>query len=191
MTDENKTDKKTEQQKENYERLLFAIAVLYANDIGLDISKVEDYSQLSEGQKTFSKKIYEEHPKFEKQILKDKRISEQQIIKDTQTILKEDDKNLINGSRFAKWVSVGDSKVCEKCKKWENKIVCVSGDPQGYPTVDDVIKSGGLHYGCRCALLDIDTDEIRLKEPNPRIDDRSQKRPDIYNSTPVTFLVFN
>ena len=105
--------------------------------------------------------------------------------------MKDDDKNLVNGSRFAKWVSFGDSKVCNKCKKWENKIVCISGNPQGFPTVDDVIKSGALHYGCRCALLDIDTDEIPLKEPNPRIDQRKQSRPDIYNSTPTEFLVFN
>lgn len=191
MAEENKEDNKNEQQKQNYERLLFAIAVLYAEELKLDISKVEDYSELSEGQKTFVKKIYKEHPSFEKQVLKDQRLSEQQIIKDTQTILKDDDKNLINGSRFAKWVSFGDSKVCNKCKKWENKIVCVSGNPQGFPTVDDVIKSGALHYGCRCALLDIDTDEIPLKKPNPRIDQRKQLRPDIYNSTPTEFLVFN
>lgn len=191
MSEENKEDKKNEQQKQNYERLLFAIAVLYAEELKLDISKVEDYSELSEAQKTFVKKIYKEHPSFEKQVLKDKRLSEHQIIKDTQTILKDDDKNLINGSRFAKWVSFGDSKVCNKCKKWENKIVCISGNPQGFPTVDDVIKSGALHYGCRCALLDIDTDEIPLKEPNPRIDQRKKSRPDIYNSTPTEFLVFN
>lgn len=191
MSEENKEDKKNEQQKQNYERLLLAIAVLYAKELKLDISKVEDYSELSEGQKTFVKKIYKEHPSFEKQVLKDQRLSEQQIIKDTQKILKDDDNNLINGSRFAKWVSFGDSKVCNKCKKWENKIVCVSGNPQGFPTVDDVIKSGALHYGCRCALLDIDTDEIPLKEPNPRIDQRKQSRPDTYNSTPTEFLVFN
>ena len=191
MSEETKKDKNKEQQKQNYERLLLAIAVLYAKELKLDISKVEDYSELSEGQKTFVKKIYKEHPSFEKQVLKDQRLSEQQIIKDTQKILKDDDKNLVNGSRFAKWVSFGDSKVCNKCKKWENKIVCISGNPQGFPTVDDVIKSGALHYGCRCALLDIDTDEIPLKEPNPRIDQRKQSRPDIYNSTPTEFLVFN
>lgn len=191
MSEENKEDKKNEQQKQNYERLLLAIAVLYAEELKLDISKVEDYSQLSEGQKTFVKKIYKEHPSFEKQVLKDQRLSEQQIIKDTQTILKDDDKNLINGSRFAKWVSFGDSKVCNKCKKWENKIVCVSGNPQGFPTVDDVIKSGALHYGCRCALLDIDTDEIPLKSPNPRREDRAKVRQDIYNSNCNFTLVFN
>lgn len=191
MAEENKEDNKNEQQKQNYERLLFAIAVLYAEELKLDISKVEDYSELSEGQKTFVKKIYKEHPSFEKQVLKDQRLSEQQIIKDTQTILKDDDKNLINGSRFAKWVSFGDSKVCNKCKKWENKIVCVSGNPQGFPTVDDVIKSGALHYGCRCALLDIDTDEIPLKKPNPRIPERAKIRPDIYNSNCNFTLVFN
>jgi hypothetical protein len=41
-------------------------------------------------------------------------------------------------------------------------------------------------------LLDIRTDEIPLKEPNPRRDERKIIRPDIYNSKfHISTLVFN
>jgi hypothetical protein len=60
-----------------------------------------------------------------------------------------------------------------------------------YPLVEDFINSHGFHKNCRCAIQPLDVDEIPLKEPNPRRDVRATIRPDIYNSTPLTFLVFN
>ncbi len=178
-------EEKDKQEMSNYERLIFAIAILYASQLGINIQKQTSYKDLTPAQITFAKKIYEKHPEFELQVESGKRISEEQIIKDTANIAKEDKSDLV------RIVTVGDSTTCEKCKKWENKIVSLSGNDKKYPPLDKAIDDGFLHFNCRCALLDIDTDEIPLKKPNPRRDERKQIRPDIYNCTPLTTLCFS
>lgn len=78
-------EKETEQEKterENYERLLLAIAVLYSADLDLDIRKQDSYRKLTEPQKMFAKKIYEETPSLAKQVSKGERLTEQQIVQD-------------------------------------------------------------------------------------------------------------
>ena len=178
-------EEKDKQEMSNYERLIFAIAILYASQLGINIQKQTSYKDLTPAQITFAKKMYEKHPEFELQVQQGKRISEEQIVKDTATLAKEDKSDLV------RIVTVGDSTTCENCKKWEDKIVSLSGKNKNYPSLDRAINDGFLHFNCRCALLELNTDEIPLKEPNPRIDERKVIRPDIYNSTPLTQLVFN
>lgn len=69
-------------QKDNYERLLFAIAVYFSSTLGVDIKKVESYKDLTEGQRTFARKIYEEHRPFKRQVEADVRLDEAQVVKD-------------------------------------------------------------------------------------------------------------
>lgn len=173
------------QEENNYERLIYAIAVLFASQLGININKQTKYSDLTPAQITFAKKQYEKHPEFEQQIKQGKRLSETQIVKDTAILAKEDKSDLV------RIVTVGDPTTCPKCKKWENKIVSLSGKNRNYPSLDKAIKDGFLHFNCRCALLDIKTDEIPLKSDiNPRYDERKAARPDIYNSTPISHLIF-
>lgn len=178
-------EEKDKQEMSNYERLLFAIAILYASQLGINIQKQTSYKDLTPAQITFAKKIYEKHPEFKMQVESGKRISEEQIIKDTANIAKADKSDLV------RIVTVGDSTTCEKCKKWDNKIVSLSGNNKKYPPLDKAINDGFLHFNCRCALINIETDEIPLKKINPRRDERKIIRPDIYNCTPLTGLVFN
>lgn len=178
-------EEKDKQEMSNYERLLFAIAILYASQLGINIRTQKSYKDLTPAQITFAKKIYDKHPEFELQVESGKRISEEQIVKDTADIAKE------NKSDLVRIVTVGDATTCPKCKKWDEKIVSLSGKDRNYPSLETATKDGFLHFNCRCALLNIETDEIPLKEPNPRRDERKRARPDIYNCVPLTGLVFN
>lgn len=188
MNEKENIEEKTEQQKENYERLIFAIAVYFADDLKIDIKSQVSYKDLTPEQKTFAQKIYEDKPQFIKQVNKDTRITEKTIVKDVSKVAKvaKEEKDKENPD-LVKIVTVGDDRVCEYCAKWNNKIISLSGKTTGYPTLQDFINSKGLHYGCRCALLDVKTDEIPLKtEINPRYDERKRARPDIYNTRPYS-----
>lgn len=179
-------EKKEKTQKEkNFERMLFAIAVLYANQLGVNIKKQTSYDDLTDAQKAYANKVLKNNPTIEKRIDTDKRISEQQIVDDVANIQQE------NNSDLVKIVTVGDTTTCEKCNKWHNKIVSISGKNKNYPSLDDAVKAGFLHKNCRCALLDIKTDEIPLKQKiNPRYESRKQARTDIYNHQPTFNLIF-
>lgn len=179
MTDEEKT------KRENYERMLLAIAVLYAADLGVDIVKQDTYSKLSPAQKTFAKKIYESTPSAVKHVEAGTRVTEQQVVEDIAQISQTK-----NNSKRVRIVTVGDDKVCPKCAKWQNKIVSLDGSTS--PTLDDAIADGFLHYNCRCSLQELTVQEIALNPLNPRHDTRAAANPAIYNcSLNGEFLVFN
>lgn len=164
-------------EQSNYERLLYAIAVLYASQLGLDIKTQTSYKDLTPAQVTFAKKIYEKNPDFDLQVQSGRRLSEEQIVKDTSNISKADNYDLV------RIVTVGDRTTCERCKKWDKKIVSLSGENKKYPSLETATKDGFLHYGCRCALLNIETDEIPLKSKlNPRYEERKAANPSIYNT---------
>lgn len=86
-------------------------------------------------------------------------------------------------TQWFKIVNVGDAKTCDDCREWIGKIVSVDKNDLGYPTVDDFIKSNGLHPNCRCSLQKLDVTEIPRKAPNPRASDAEKARhPKAYNS---------
>ena len=185
MTEAEKVANEAEEtKKNNYERILLAIAVLYANQIGMDIKKQSTYQQLTPAQKTFAKKKYEEVPGFSAQVNQGERLTEQQIVEDISQLSQTN-----NGSKKLRIVTVGDSKVCEHCKKWQNKIVSLDGSSK--PTLQDAINDGFLHYNCRCALQEITTTEIKLNKLNPRYETRAAANPNVYHSSAAsTGLVF-
>lgn len=148
-------EQKTEQEQQNYERMLFAIAVLFANQLHLNTYLQDEYSKLTPAQKTFAKKIYGKDKGIRKLVETDKRISEQQIVEKVADIQSIGDVKRV--------VTVGDQSTCPACKKWQGKLLSLSGAYPGLPTLQDFINSDGLHYGCRCALQDVDTKEITRK----------------------------
>ena len=185
MTEAEKVAKEAEQtKKKNYERILLAIAVLYANQIGMDIKKQSTYQQLTPAQKTFAKKKYEEVPGFSAQVNQGERMTEQQIVEDISQLSQTN-----NGSKKLRIVTVGDEKVCPACAKWQGKVVSLDGSSS--PSLDDATRAGFLHYGCRCALQEITTTEIKLNKLNPRYETRAAANPNVYHSSAAsTGLVF-
>lgn len=161
-------------QRKNYERMIFAIAVLYSDFIGVDIKKQIDYSHLDPSQKMFAKKIYEDTPSLAHVVQQPERITEHQIVESTADIAKSRD-----NSRQVRIVTVGDEKVCPACAAWRNRIVSL--DNSSSPTLDDAINAGFLHYGCRCSLQETSTTEIPLNKNNPRYQTRKAANPAVYH----------
>lgn len=185
MTEAEKVEKEAEDtKKNNYERLLLAIAVLYANQIDMDIKKQTTYQQLTPAQKTFAKKIYEEVPDFSAQVNQVERMTEQQIVEDVAQVAQTKSQ-----SKVVRIVTVGDDKVCPACARWQDKVVSLDGSSK--PTLQDAIDNGFLHYNCRCALQEITTTEIKLNKLNPRYEARAAANPKVYHSSAaLTGLVF-
>ena len=175
MTEEEKAVKEAEEtKKNNYERLLLAIAVLYANQIGVDIKKQDDYSKLTSSQKTFADKIYKSNQLLQAQVESGQRITEEQIVQDVSQVAQTHSQSTV-----LRIVTVGDDRVCPACAKWQGKVISLDGSSR--PSLQDAIDDGFLHYNCRCALQELSTKEIPLKETNPRYEQRKAANPAVYH----------
>ena len=141
----------------------------------MDIKKQSTYADLTPGQKTFAKKMYEEVPDFAAQVNQGERMTEQQIVEDMSQLSQSK-----SNSNYVRIVTGGDDKVCPACAKWQDKIVSLDGSTS--PTLDDATRDGFLHYGCRCALQETSTQEIPIKPINPRYETRRAANPAAYNS---------
>lgn len=168
----------TETQMDNFERAALAVAVLYSTPLGVDIETQDEYAKLTPAQKTFAEKVIEDTPTLKKAVEADERLDERKIVEEVAGIAKRR-----GGAKKMKIVTVGDDKVCEKCGKWQDVEVWLDAE-DGSPNLDEAIRDGFLHYGCRCALLDVGTAEIPLKEPNPRREERAAANPTAYQSAP-------
>ena len=162
-------------QSDNFERMAFAVAVLYSLQLGLDLKKQDSWDTLTPSQKMFAKKIFEDNPELAQLVQQPERLTEQQIVESTADLAKSQD-----NAKFMRIVSVGDDRVCSSCAAWQDKIVCLDGTSS--PTLEDAIDAGFLHYGCRCSLQEVTTEEIPLNKLNPRYETRKAANPAIYNS---------
>lgn len=123
-------------------------------------------------------------PDFSAQVNQGERLTEQQIVEDISQLSQAK-----NDSKKLRIVTVGDDKVCPACAKWQGKVVSLDGSSS--PSLDDATRDGFLHYGCRCALQEINTEEIPLKPLNPRYEARAAANPSVYHSSAAsTGLVF-
>lgn len=149
--------KQTEKtQDKNYERMLLAIAVLYSDQLGVDLKKQDSWDKLTAAQKMFAQKIYEDTPSLAMLVQQPERLTEQQIVESTASLAQDRD-----NARLMRIVTVGDDKVCQACGAWTGVIVSLDGSQS--PTLQDAIDAGFLHYGCRCSLQEVETTEIPRK----------------------------
>ena len=77
-------------------------------------------------------------------VLAGKKLSSQQMNEEIAKLASE-------MSRYAKVVTVGDSKVCESCRKWQGKVVSLDGSDSRYPSLDEYLNEA-VHPNCRCSL---------------------------------------
>lgn len=176
MAEAEKAVKEAEEtKKKNYERLLLAIAVLYANQLGVDIKKQDDYSKLTSSQKTFADKIYKSNPSLRHDVESGQRITEEQVVKDVSQVAQTHSQSTV-----LRIVTIGDEKVCPACAKWQGKVVSL--DNSSRPSLQDAIDDGFLHYNCRCSLQELSTKEIPLNKNNPRYQTRKAANPTVYHS---------
>lgn len=83
---------------------------------------------------------------------------EETLVKETAELAKERDNTIM-----MRIVTVGDYKVCDKCAKWQGQTIFLNA-VDGSPNLDEAINDGFLHYGCRCSLQELSTDEIPRKK---------------------------
>ena len=55
-------------KEENYKRMLFAIAVLFANKLGVNINSQTSFEDLTDTQKAYASKVLKENPSIEKHV---------------------------------------------------------------------------------------------------------------------------
>ena len=77
-------------------------------------------------------------------VLSGKKLSSQQMNEEIAKLASE-------MSRYAKVVTVGDSRVCESCRKWQGKVVSLDGSDSRYPSLDEYLNEA-VHPNCRCSL---------------------------------------
>ena len=134
--------------KENKKKMLFALAV------GLG-STAASYEELTADEIAEANKLYKTS-NIEKKVETGAPIDEHLVQALVVASLKDT-------TEYFKIVNPGDGRTCDACKEWIGQIVTVHGEDPRYRTVDDFIKSGGLHTNCRCTLQ-----KISVKKPNSK-----------------------
>ena len=148
MTEEEKK-KKEEQEKKNRDQLLLAMLLLM--NPKLDETSITSTSDID------PVLVDKANYKLDEYLKKDSRIADLDdeqpidVSKLTKSEILTTAQDIANvKSKYYKVVTVGDNRVCNKCKDWNNKII--SDDDPNYPSYDDLEKSGALHPNCRCYL---------------------------------------
>ena len=135
--------------KENKKKMLFALAV------GLG-STAASYEELTADEIAEANKLYKTS-NIEKKVETGAPIDEHLVQALVVASLKDT-------TEYFKIVNPGDGRTCDACKEWIGQIVTVHGEDPRYRTVDDFIKSGGLHTNCRCTLQKISVKKPSAKE---------------------------
>ena len=136
----------SDDDKENKKKMLFALAV------GLG-STAASYEELTADEIVEANKLYKTS-NIEKKVETGAPIDEHLVQALVVASLKDT-------TEYFTIVNPGDGKTCDACKEWIGQIVTVHGEDPRYRTVDDFIKSGGLHTNCRCTLQ-----KISVKKPS-------------------------
>ena len=139
----------SDDDKENKKKMLFALAV------GLG-STAASYEELTADEIVEANKLYKTS-NLEKKVETSAPIDEHLVQALVVASLKDT-------TEYFKIVNPGDGKTCDACKEWIGQIVTVHGEDPRYRTVDDFIKSGGLHTNCRCTLQKISVKKPSAKE---------------------------
>lgn len=126
MTEE---EKKIEETKEdNKKRLLLALGLLYLSSYKKDdLKQITDFDSLSEDVKTKAEDVFKKYD-LEKQTDNPNPLTKEQVLDITAKTQSAE-----NDTDYFKIINVGDERVCEYCKKWNGKVVTLSGSDPRYP----------------------------------------------------------
>ena len=164
MTEEEK--KRREEEKKNRDQLLLAMLLLMNPKLDeTSITSISDVDPII---------LDRAKSKLDEYLKKDSRIADLgdeqpiDVAKLTKSEILTTAQDIANvKSKYYKVVTVGDNRVCNKCKSWNNKII--SDDDPNYPSYDDLEKSGALHPNCRCYLKPVDKKAMNSENINDEI----------------------
>ena len=165
MTEEEKK-KKEEQEKKNSDQLLLALLLLMNPNLDeTSISSISDVDPII---------LDKAKSKLDEYLKKDARIADLgdeqpiDVSKLTKSEILTTAQDIANvKSKYYKVVTVGDNRVCDKCKAWNGKII--SDDDPNYSSYDDLQKSGALHPNCRCYLKPVEKKAMNSENINDEI----------------------
>lgn len=125
------------QQDEDKKKMLLALAV----GVG---STAKTYEELTEDEIREAVALYKAKG-LDKRVESGVTLTEQE----TQALVAT---ALMDTYEYFKVVNLDDERTCQACKEWIGRILTIHGEDPRYKTVDDFIRSGGLHPNCRCTL---------------------------------------
>lgn len=153
--------KRREEEKKNRDQLLLALLLLM--NPNLDETSITSTSDIDPVLVDKAKSKLDEYLKKDSRIAD---IDDEQpidVAKLTKSEILTTAQDIANvKSKYYKVVTVGDNRVCDKCKAWNNKII--SDDDPNYSSYDDLEKSGALHPNCRCYLKPVEKKESMNSE---------------------------
>lgn len=186
MTEE---DKKKKKKKENKDQILLALAILLGGLSRAQISEADAFSDVPEQAQKTAIAEFAKNKDLLQPLVDSEKLSQVEVQQSMAEI------GRARGSKVFVIENPGDGRTCDRCKVWIGKRVSDS-DPS-YPSVDDWMRSGGLHYGCRCSLHEVQEADLADKKAADYLQ-RKQKRiaeqiqwQSAYNATPLNDLVFN
>lgn len=146
MTEEEK--KKTKER--NFEKIALILAVL----LGMTHKSYEELAEDQTALDEITAKIHQ-NKSLMKAIESDEPLSDQQI----QKLKKTTAKTVNITSNYMRVETANDERVCEKCRPWQGKIICVDGTDSRYPSLDDYMSAGCFHINCKCRLEPVKVSE--------------------------------
>ena len=147
MTEEEKSkqeelDRREEESKRK--EIAWKDALLYISALlGYKFSSYDELAQDRNAYDAALGKLKQSKSLLDK-VLAGKKLSSQQMNEEIAKLASE-------MSRYAKVVTVGDSRVCERCSKWQGKVISLDGSDSRYPSLDEYLNEA-VHPNCRCSL---------------------------------------
>ena len=147
MTEEDKSKQeeldRREEERRSKERA-WKDALLYISALlGYKFSSYDELAQDRNAYDAALGKLKQSKSLLDK-VLAGKKLSSQQMNEEIAKLASE-------MSRYAKVVTVGDSRVCERCSKWQGKVISLDGSDSRYPSLDEYLNEA-VHPNCRCSL---------------------------------------
>ena len=146
MTEEEDNSKQEEldRREEEKKKDAWKDALLYISALlGYKFSSYDELAQDKNAYDAALGKLKQSKSLLDK-VLAGKKLSSQQMNEEIAKLASE-------MSRYAKVVTVGDSRVCERCSKWQGKVISLDGSDSRYPSLDDYLNEA-VHPNCRCSL---------------------------------------
>ena len=133
-----------EKKKEEKKDRAWKDALLYISALlGYKFSSYDELAQDRNAYDAALGKLKQSRSLLDK-VLAGKKLSSQQMNEEIAKLASE-------MSRYAKVVTVGDSRVCERCHKWQGKVISLDGSDSRYPSLDEYLNEA-VHPNCRCSL---------------------------------------
>jgi hypothetical protein len=76
---------------------------------------------------------------------------------------------LENGHDLAKISSNESDKTCDACAEWAGQVVSLTGETDGYPTLDEAEEDGLFHPNCVHTLGPAVEEELAQKEADQEV----------------------